>query len=895
MVKRRNVFPLIILRELKHSPGRFAAIFSIVFLGAGFFAGMRATCPDMNQTCDQYLDAHTCEDISITAPIGLSEADIARIAALPLVERVEGCYQVDAIMTKLDSHRKGTGGQVSAKVPQESPSANLLAGDATTVALIALSDQPSSSDIDAPRLVEGRLPRRAGECLAETGVGGQRPASIGERLKFRSAYAEAEFTVTGIAQSPLFLSFERGTNSMGSGTTEAYYMILKSDARALALPAVAWPAGFKAGILYSSARIRVKGAAPLDSFSPAYRHLVENAEEEIRKLAAASIGTDRFWMIADRNDNQGIRGFSSDAERVGNLGRVFPAVFFLVAALVSLTAMTRLIEEKRSEIGTLKALGYTSREILNQYYLYAAAATCGGACLGMALGFSVLPRLIYSMYRLMYDVGPLHTSFSWTLAAESLLIALACTCGATAAAGKHELASVPAILMRPRAPRPGKRILLEKWTAFWRRLGFLQKVTARNLFRYKRRFWMTVAGIAGCEALLLTGFGMNDSLAALTGLQFGDIYHYDGMISFLADDLERAHGLLKAVVSCPDVKSAGLLSMQGCSISRYSGPRPVPGGRPVPDGPAASSASTVSSNLEKEIQGFLIVPEKAADIGRFISLHDGPHALNLVEGAVLTRKASILLNVKAGDYIQLNLSGRKLKIRVAAVTDQYVMHFIYLSPEEYRTLTGFPPVFNQIAFLERGPSSSGPDSRHEIQEGSRAERRKSQKLYEDRIGRTLLSLPGVVRVSFTSSAVRLWEDTMDNMRSIIAVIIMAAGLLTLVVTYTLTSINITERSKELATLKVLGFREDEVAQYIYRENAVLAAIGTVLGLAAGIMLHRVVVLTTEVDVCMFGRTIAPLSYLWAFAICVVFSIAANALMYGRLRRINMVEAMKSVE
>ena len=517
MVRKRSAFSLIILRELSRSPGRFASIFLIVLLGAGFFAGMRATCPDMKRTCDRYLDEHNCEDLSLVAPIGLSEADIARIAVLSSVESVEGTYQVDALMTKLDREEGLEGGQASA-VSADVPSSSLLAGDASTVTLIALSDSPCPSDIDAPRLIEGNFPSKPGECLAEPGVGGQRPAKVGDHVEFKSAYSSARFVVTGIAQSPLFLSFERGTNSMGSGTTEAYYMILKSDARLLALPHVNWPAEYNPGILYSQARIKVRGAASLDSFDPAYRRLIQNAEAEIDKLAASSIGSSRFWLVQDRNDNSGIQGFASDAERVGNLGKVFPAVFFLVAALVSLTAMTRLIEEKRGEIGTLKALGYTSREILNQYYLYAASATLGGGILGMALGFSLLPKLIYSMYRLMYDVGPLGTYFSWSLAAESLALALFCTCGATAIAGRRELANVPAVLMRPRVPRPGKRIFLEKYSALWSRLGFLQKVTARNLFRYKRRFWMSVAGIAGCEALLVTGFGMNDSLSALTGL-----------------------------------------------------------------------------------------------------------------------------------------------------------------------------------------------------------------------------------------------------------------------------------------------------------------------------------------------------------------------------------------
>ena len=374
-----------ILREIRRSPGRFASIFLIVMLGSAFFAGMRAVRPDMEKTCDAYLDAQHCEDIGLVSAIGFTPVELERIARLPDVERVAGAYRFDAIMTP-------SGGKDTEGVP---------------VAVLSMPNRPSDLDIDAPRLVEGRLPEKSGECLAETGRAGRRPSKVGDRIRLASKYGSMDFLVTGIAQSPLYVSFERGSNSLGSGTTGSYYLVLEDDAYALALPQIAWPEGFSTSRFYTDARITLKGAAALDSFGRDYATCVSRAKAEIRELAKSTLGFDRYWFISGRTDNAGIRGFSSDAERVGNLGMVFPVVFFLVAALVCLTAMTRLIEEKRGEIGVLKALGRDSRSIVALYFFYAAAATLSGGLIGTFIGFPVFPVLIYSMYRLMYDVGAL--------------------------------------------------------------------------------------------------------------------------------------------------------------------------------------------------------------------------------------------------------------------------------------------------------------------------------------------------------------------------------------------------------------------------------------------------------------------------------------------------------
>lgn len=877
---RVNLFR-ITLRDIARSPGRFVSILLIVLLGAGFFAGMRATRPDMKRSRDAWLEAGRCEDLCARSAIGFTAAQLDAIARLPSVEKASGAYRLDAICRPSGSLAGG---------PLDGPSSERASDPGSAVVILSLSPGPDA--IDEPHLFEGTMPSRLGECLAEIGPGGVRPAKVGDRIRLESRWAAAspggggaspgsrEFLVTGIAQSPLFISYERGTNSLGSGTTSAYYMVLEEDARALALPPIPWKSGIGTGVFYSEARIRLKGTAGLGTSSDAYARLAEAAKGELRELATRELGSDRYWLVEGRAENAGIGGFEADAERVGKLGDLFPAVFFLVAALVSLTAMTRLVEEKRGEIGTLKALGYGSASILAQYLLYAGVATFGGGSLGVILGMRFLPKLIYSMYGLMYYVGPLDSRLDPLLGGQTVLLAFACTGGATALAAAREVLASPAALMRPRAPAPGKRVFLERIGFLWKRLGFLGKVTARNIFRYKKRFWMSVIGVAGCTGLLVAGFGMNDSLAALTARQFGEVYHYDALL-FVASSGSDAGGeasvrrqsILERLRSIPGIASVDSLSLQGCSL-----------GRPLAEGGSARAGAA-----RAKLDAFVAVPERPGSLGRYVTLREGDRVFGLPdEGLVLTRKASELLGIRRGDGVVVESSGRRAELKVVEIADNYVFHFAYLSPAAYERAFGSQPDYGAIFCVESG--ASGVEARP----GS-SQARQSKAAFEAELGRLILATEGIARVSFISAETKLWDDIMDNMRYIIAVIIAAAGLLTLVVICTLTSINITERTRELATIKVLGFREAELRGYVFRENAALSLIGTALGLLFGLALHRAVVATTEVDACMFGRSVGVPSLVYAFLMSLLFALAANILMSRRLASIDMVEATKSVE
>jgi putative ABC transport system permease protein len=821
----RRAFSKVLERQILWSPGRFIAILLIVLVGVAFSVGVRATCPDMKSTCDAYLDAANCQDIWIVSGIGFTPAEIERIRRMEGVDAVQGGYTFDALASSESEDEKA-------------------------VRILSMPNSPSEGDINRPVLLSGRLPEGPGECVAEKGNFLSAPAKVGDRVRFSTAQGTWTLSVVGIAQSPLFISWERGANSLGDGTTACYFLVSEDMASRMYLPKIDWPDGFTTDRFYPEVHITLTGAQELDSFGRDYARLVKNAKGRLRSLAVELTGSDEYWFILDRDANAGIHGFASDAQRVGNVGKVFPVIFFLVAALVSLTSMTRLIDEQRVQIGTLKALGYARTKIVGQYVLYAAAATLGGGAVGAAIGFPVLPRMIYSMYGLMYSVGPLSSPIIARLAAQEILAALLCTMGATAAAGMRDLMESPAALMRPKAPKAGRRVLLERLPAIWKRLSFIQKVTVRNIFRYRKRLWMTLAGIAGCTALLVTGFGLNDSLRALTHSQFGEIYHYDfTCILYNSVEGKKADDRLSQFTALSGVESAALSYAQGVSIS-------------------------ADKKGENELDATLIVPRNPEELSRYVSLKAGDRNLALPNsGAVLTRKASELMRVRAGDTIRITLGGRSVSVPVAAITEQYILHFVYLSPQAYRAAFGDTPAFNQVIARTRNTSDA----------------------FERELGKKILASGDVRTVLFTSSANKIWDDTMRNMSAIVTIIVVSAGLLAFIVVYTLTSINIMERTKELATIKVLGFRNGELAQYVFRENAILTILGIALGLGLGIFLHRWVILTAEVDVCMFGRSVRPASFLWSAALSLFFAFSVNLVMYPRLSRIDMVQAMKSVE
>ena len=555
------------------------------------------------------------------------------------------------------------------------------------------------------------------------------------------------------------------------------------------------------------------------------------------------------WFLLTRSENVSYASFEMNIEKVDAVAKVFPAFFFLVAALVALTTMTRMVEEDRLQIGTLKALGYGKGSIMAKYLLYALAASVLGSAFGLAVGLTLLPTVIWNAYTMMYELPKLYCLFNARFALFSSLTAIACVLAATLNACWATLHEVPAQLMLPRAPKAGKRIFLEHIPFIWRRMKFTHKVAARNLLRYKKRFFMTVTGIAGCTALLLTGFGLHDSISDIVYKQFGDIFLYD--VSITVKDAAKAEsGALADVLADGDAVKDALLVHQEKITSHFNG---------------------------EAFSTYLMVPENSAGFPDFVDLHTrkGGTPVPFSEtGVVITEKMAERGGFSIGSQITLeNAGGGTGTFTVDGIAENYVENYVYLSAETYEQGFGTAPVFNTVLAISADPSGEGRDA----------------------LSARLLGADGVSSVSFTSDLKTSFSGMLQKIDIIVVVLIVAAGLLAYVVLYNLTNINIAERVKEIATIKVLGFYDREVYAYVYRENIVLSLIGTLTGLVLGIFLHMFVIYTVEVDATMFGRSIKFWSYAASAGLTILFSLLVNLAMRRKLRNISMVESMKAPE
>ncbi|NLZ39486.1 MAG: FtsX-like permease family protein [Firmicutes bacterium] len=572
---------------------------------------------------------------------------------------------------------------------------------------------------------------------------------------------------------------------------------------------------------------------------------IAEAEAEIKEAERQLLELPTEWFVYTREGNPGYAGYGDDAERVGAVAKVFPLFFFLVAALVCLTTMTRMIEEERIQIGTMKALGYSTLLIASKYLFYALLASVVGSVAGVLVGFQLFPRLIMSIYANMYVIPHMLSPFHLDYALLSLGIAMLTTVVAALAACLVTLQETPAQLMQPRAPKPGKRILLERITFLWQRLNFMQKVTLRNLFRYKKRLLMTVLGIAGCTALLLTGYGIRDSVNALMDKQFAEIFVYDGIIM-----VKEQHKL-------------DILSNQQ-DIAAYT----------------AALTETVTVFKEKSGRNFevnLLVPEDERNLPQFVKLRErvSGEALPLTEnGAVITEKLAKLLNVDIGDSLSYrDTRNRTYTFKVAGIAENYLTHYIFMSPAYFDRVTLRTPEYNAGIFNLYRPDE----------------------IVEQQFKESLMREESVLGVALIKTFRKEFHDSMSSLDYIVWILIIAAGALAFVVLYNLTNINITERIREIATIKVLGFRDREVSAYVYRENIILVLLGTILGLIMGVFLHKYVIVTMEVDNMMFGQEIMPASYFFAVVLTFLFSALVNFFMFFRLQKVDMVESLKSVE
>ena len=764
---------------------RFISILVIVLLGVGFFAGIRAVAPDMKNTLDEYYKDTNMYDIYITSNYGVSDAVIEKLEEN---YNIEAGYNFDAITTKEEDY-------------------------ATKIISYETDDK-----INTPKLIKGRMPEKNDEVVVDNDF--REEIKIGDKITLDSNLVNNKtVTVTGYVESPLYISTERDSTTLLSGTID-YYLYMPVENIISPIKTTAY----------------IKLDTNESRFSNEYEDVVKEAKKEIRQNLKEEKLEGQTWYVLDIDSNAGFYQYEQDTERIDNVAKVFPLVFFIVAVLICLTTMTRMVEEERSQIGTLKSLGYKDSAIMFKYILYASLATIIGGMIGVLIGYRLLPDLCFEMYKNMYRIGDIRLSYYASLTFQGMIIALLCTLGATIYTCRKTLKESPANLLRPVAPAAGKRVLLERIPIIWNHLSFSHKVTVRNVFRYKKRFLMTIIGIAGCTGLILAGFGLKDCIVKMVPHQYEDIFTYQASISLNEQATEDTIEQIKE-----NKKVTDTLRVQEESIT--------------------------IDNKDTNQSVTLMIP--AEDSSGFIKLQDrrAKTKYNLDDGIIITEKLANLLEVEESDTLEFTGTD-SYKEKISHITENYLFHYIYLPKESYKEDT-----YNTVLIKTE-----------EMTENE-----------EKTFANELKEIAGVSSITFTSSTRHIFDDTMDSFAYVSLILIISAGTLAFVVLYNLSSVNISERRRELATIKVLGFYDKEVYQYINRENTILTIIGILLGLGIGNILTMYIIKTCEIDMLMFDPTIAVASYIYAILITAAFAILVNIILYFSLKKIDMIESLKSVE
>ncbi len=567
---------------------------------------------------------------------------------------------------------------------------------------------------------------------------------------------------------------------------------------------------------------------------------IADAEEEIADIKKP------VWYVFTRDDNPGYSTFESDAQRIESVGKVFPLFFLLVAMLVCLTTMTRMVEEERTQIGTMKALGYSHGAIITKYIVYSSAASIFGAAFGIALGVSIFPQVIYNTYKMNYNTPELIFVQMPQLWVVIGVFCVLCTTLSVLMAGMAELKSNPASLMRPKAPKAGKRVLLEKIPFIWKNLSFTKKVTVRNLFRYKKRIFMTIIGIAGCTALTLTGFGLFSSISVILDKQYGEIFNYDLIVALDTD--EEAEKIDEVMSALDENKISEENLAVYMKSAEYKG---------------IGDITLVVTGDNEKIKNFVNLRNRVT--GKPYELSDN--------GIIVTERFSEISGVSVGDKMTFTCADEFFTAKVEGIAENYTMHFFFMSDDLYEKLCGKAPEYNAV-FTKM--SDSGETAQSEL-------------------ASELIGYDGVAALSFVRDTKEAFGNTVKNLNYVVILVIASAAMLAFIVLYNLTNINITERIREIATIKVLGFYDGEVSSYVFRENVLLTIMGGGVGLGLGVWFHRFVMNVAQTDSVMFGRGLPFWCFAAAFAMTVLFAFMVNFIMYFVLKKISMVESLKSVE
>lgn len=827
-----------LLREIKRTFTKFLSIFAICALGVAFFAGIRATSPDMKEAGDRLYNTYNLSDISVISTSGLTADNIRDLESIEGIQAVRASLFVDAMA-------RGTG-EKEKNLRLYSMPIKLKSEYAPLIDLIPDYgiDTSPEYEMNGVEIVSGRMPLNDTEIALDNTLEGSLVKQLGDEITLTTAGGSVTLRVVGFIRSPMYISlFERGTSSIGNGTSDGFAY---ASGNAISSLGTKLPVMSLLNTYYTRADIVISGKEGLSAYSDEYEALVNEVTDRIEDYASTQSGT---WYIQGRSGNPGYSDYSENTDRIAAVGDVFPLIFFIVAALVCLTTMTRMVEEQRIEMGTMKALGYGGWQIAMKYAVYAMSACISGGVVGAIIGFKLFPYVIMKGYSIMYYLGKLETPYRADIAFMAIAAMAVCTAAATFSACYASLKEVPATLMRPKAPKAGRRVLLEKIPFIWKKLSFTSKVTVRNLFRYKKRFFMSVIGIAGSGALLVTAFGLNDSIFGIIEKQFGDIWQMD-------------------------VQAYVYEAMPLADMQELLGKNPA-------NDDFDSVMFCLDSQMECKNGGrsqngvHLLGVESAESMAGRINLHNGGAPVTLDDsGAVVTAKLAETLSIKAGDEINMRTGGEDHFMRVIGVADNYVYHYVYITAAYYETVFGKAMQYNGfMGNLKDGLTDETMDAMS------------TQLLSDSRMYtvRTIESIYASVR------------DSLSILNYVVLVLILGSGMLTFVVMLNLTNINIGERMRELATLRVLGFYDKEMYDYIFRENNALSVIGAFVGLVFGKIMHLFVIRTCEVDMVMFVRSAKPLSYVYAFALTIAFSLIVNLLMRPKVRAIDMVESLKSAE
>ena len=827
-----------LLREIKRTFTKFLSIFAICALGVAFFAGIRATSPDMKEAGDRLYNTYNLSDISVISTSGLTADNIRDLESIEGIQAVRASLFVDAMA-------RGTG-EKEKNLRLYSMPIKLKSEYAPLIDLIPDYgiDTSPEYEMNGVEIVSGRMPLNDTETALDYTLEGSLVKQLGDEITLTTAGGTVTLRVVGFIRSPMYISmFERGTSSIGNGTSDGFAY---TSGNAISSLGTKLPVMSLLNTYYTRADIVISGKEGLSAYSDEYEALVNEVTDRIEDYASTQSGT---WYIQDRSGNPGYSDYSENTDRIAAVGDVFPLIFFIVAALVCLTTMTRMVEEQRIEMGTMKALGYGGWQIAMKYAVYAMSACISGGVVGAIIGFKLFPYVIMKGYSIMYYLGKLETPYRADIAFMAIAAMAVCTAAATFSACYASLKEVPATLMRPKAPKAGRRVLLEKIPFIWKKLSFTSKVTVRNLFRYKKRFFMSVIGIAGSGALLVTAFGLNDSIFGIIEKQFGDIWQMDVQAYvYEAMPLADMQELLGKNPANDDFDS-----VMFCLDSQME-----------------------CKNGGKSQNGVhLLGVESAESMAGRVSLHNGGTPVTLDDsGVVVTAKLAETLSIKAGDEINMRTGGEDHLMRVIGVADNYVYHYVYITAAYYETVFGKAMQYNGfMGNLKDGLTDETMDA----------------------MSTQLLSDSRMYTVRTIGSIYASVWDSLSILNYVVLVLILGSGMLTFVVMLNLTNINIGERMRELATLRVLGFYDKEMYDYIFRENNALSVIGAFVGLVFGKIMHLFVIRTCEVDMVMFVRSAKPLSYVYAFALTIVFSLIVNLLMRPKVRAIDMVESLKSAE